>query len=631
MHKDFFKNIEKDENFVGYTFKVDFEEMEIITNDKWKLNVQGISHGSFLIAMYDSELGDITKEGILLRVLGNTPLPQDMQLKEALTDVFMDMSSNRTDYNPDIYTKNWYQFSGLKCRALGTFFIDNDELRYGTDLENIMGPHKYKIFKPKNNELEIIVNSRSKHTESKIKGTEVPIAHLKYSSSRSYTLENDNFSVPIFLKPQDILSRRTAFFGMTRTGKSNTIKIAISAILELNKKLIKENKEEGEVGQIVFDINGEYSFPNTQDDKSIFEKYPNDVVRYTTAIPKIKNNPDVQPLQFNFYDNKLLMEAFNLLKEQIILDKGNLPAYLETFFNIDFSEDYIDNSDLDKSIIDFYNTQRWRKIALYKCILFEAKFQPPSPVYRLNFKGVSGDSISSNGLDFKEAISWFKRVYERNKVEEIVSSSTGLPVFDNEMVSLMDMLLASGKSGYKVLMGYNNLHSNKGNKDFKSEIDRHLRNGKIVLVDLSTASEDVQNVYITKLCKHIFNQSMKSFTEGKRPASIQLYFEEAHNIFPKDDKDLKNIYNRLAKEGAKLHLGISYSTQEVSSISPSILKNTNNWFISHLNNIDEIKILSKYYDFMDFSQSILKNTEVGFARIKMHSNDFTIPVKINKF
>ena len=38
----------------------------------------------------------------------------------------------------------------------------------------------------------------------------------------------------------------------------------------------------------------------------------------------------------------------------------------------------------------------------------------------------------------------------------------------------------------------------------------------------------------------------------------QLYFEEAHNLFPIDDKDLTGVYARFAKEGAKLHIGIVY-------------------------------------------------------------------------
>ena len=193
------------------------------------------------------------------------------------------------------------------------------------------------------------------------------------------------------------------------------------------------------------------------------------------------------------------------------------------------------------------------------------------------------------------------------------------------------MFKGESVSGYKFLTRFNYLHSLKGGNDYKKDIDSALRDGKIVLVDLSTASTETQQKYIDRLCSYIFAKSMEKFTNDIEPESIQMYFEEAHNIFPKDDKDLRNIYNRLAKEGAKLKIGISYSTQEVSSISPSILKNTQNWFISHRNNRDEIRVLEKYYDFSDFSQSIIRNSDIGFARVKTFSNNFIIPVQIEKF
>ena len=128
---------------------------------------------------------------------------------------------------------------------------------------------------------------------------------------------------------------------------------------------------------------------------------------------------------------------------------------------------------------------------------------------------------------------------------------------------------------------------------------------------------------------------MRRFTETKPNNFVQFYFEEAHNLFPKQtDKNLSQIYNKIAKEGAKLHIGLIFATQELSSISGNILKNTQNWFISHLNNADEIKELRKYYDFSDFSDSLIKfsqDADKGFARVKTYSNAFVIPMQVDRF
>ena len=138
------------------------------------------------------------------------------------------------------------------------------------------------------------------------------------------------------------------------------------------------------------------------------------------------------------------------------------------------------------------------------------------------------------------------------------------------------------------------MHTNVIDKSFEEEIPELLRKGKIVIVDLSQGSPVVQKLFSERICKAIFNNAMARFVENTPNNFIQFYFEEAHNLFPKkDEKDLTDVYNRLAKEGAKLHLGMVYATQEVSSISSNILKNTQNWFIAHLNNDDEMKELKK--------------------------------------
>jgi len=178
-------------------------------------------------------------------------------------------------------------------------------------------------------------------------------------------------------------------------------------------------------------------------------------------------------------------------------------------------------------------------------------------------------------------------------------------------------------------------HSPKSTVLFEDEITLKLRSGKIVIVDLSQGDPEIQNLYSEKICRAVFNNSMRNFIDFKSNNFIQFYFEEAHNLFPKkDDKDLSQIYNRIAKEGAKLHLGMTYATQEVSSISSNILKNTQNWFIAHLNNEDEVKELRKFYDFSDFADSLIRfsaKNDKGFVRMKTYSNPFVVPVQIKLF
>lgn len=610
---NFFQEIKQDKNFVGSLYDLDYEEAKILVNDFDKNAVNGLPHGCLLIAIYHNELRKNQAEGILLRVIGVAEIPQKKEIIQSMTDSYISKKENRATTDTDIYTKYYYQFSGLSCRVLGTFFLDKDKkLIFGTDIENFLGAHNYKVYKPQKEQLQIIVNENAELNNDEI---QEKIGILRYTSSQSYD-EDKNYAPDVFLRTNDIVARRTAFFGMTRTGKSNTIKIIISAIENLNAK------QERKIGQIIFDINGEYAFSNKQDEGSIYDRFKERVIRFSTSSKKSQQHDDVRAVQYNFYNDETLEESFNLLCDELLLIKT--ADYFKDFRSIDIISQS-DDREQQSAIM--------RKRAIYKCILkragFEQKDDYKLKFYRFTLKDKNEDKQNKDnnkpheGISIKDACKYFDSV-DLSKTDDKYKE-------DKQYEALLKVFQAKNVSGYKSLMDLKSLHSLEGGNDYKKDIDSALREGKIVLVDLSTASTETQQKYIDRLCSYIFAKSMEKFTNDEEPEFIQMYFEEAHNIFPKDDKDLKNIYNRLAKEGAKLKIGISYSTQEVSSIASSILKNTQNWFISHLNNRDEVRSLEKYYDFADFSQNIIRNSDVGFARVKTYSNNFIIPVQIQKF
>jgi DNA helicase HerA-like ATPase len=185
-------------------------------------------------------------------------------------------------------------------------------------------------------------------------------------------------------------------------------------------------------------------------------------------------------------------------------------------------------------------------------------------------------------------------------------------------------------SGYRILSDAIKFHSPRRNREVTDEIYEHLAAGRIVILDLSVGDAAIREKISKQVASKIFNRSMQQFIDGKLPPNIVVYIEEAHNLIGRKH-DLTETWPRLAKEGAKYRIALVYATQEVSSVHPNILANTENWFITHLNNDREIQELAHFYDFDDFSRSLIRAQDVGFARVKTLSGPFVIPVQIDKF
>lgn len=632
------------ENFIGWSYSIDYEYALIMTNDLWKAKALGVPHNCFLLAtsIDPNNFGQTPeedKEIILLRVLGSTKLPQDDDLVRTKIDFFQQRTSvfgNDTEREIDDITRNQLQFGGLQCRVLGTFYTFEGELWLGSDIESFATASKLNVYRPHGGALNTIVNYidpiRKKDAREAaqligLSGEPEPfqIGTIRYTSTdRMHRRSQNAEKVPVFVQPSDFLARRTAVLGMTRTGKSNMIKQMVS--------VVKRVADHGgiKIGQIIYDINGEYANANQIDKGALAEIYTTDTVRYRM----IKTDGFLE-LQNNFYVQ--MSEGFSIIKglfgDNITDKQSDLGVFLSTSFD-----------EPDKEEANLY--KRWKvKSAAYRSMLFMAGFS--SDENFKNYFDANNNVITAvnalcqpplpdpkSGLTLSQSVEWFLAAREANSQNPLISSS-GKNWLDDDTKAILNMMKQRNDKetfikGYKVLLDARPYHSHRRSNEVTEEIYKHLSDGKIVILDLSVGNASLREKISKQIAKAIFTKSMEFFIEGQTPPNIVVYIEEAHNLIGKG-MDLTETWPRLAKEGAKYRISLVYATQEVTSMHPNILANTENWFITHLNNLREIKELAQFYDFDDFSESLIRAQDVGFARVKTLSGPFVVPVQIDKF
>jgi hypothetical protein len=654
-------------NHVGYVYSMHFSEALILTNDSWKEKAAGIPHNSFLVAAaFDpnnpsSSKSEFDREVVLLRVLGPSNLPSDADLVR--TRIEHNQRRGQNDKFPvdgldgyDPITQDELQYGGLQCRVLGTFFLEAGELRLGSDLENYFASNRLRVFKPRAAALETIVNhinpdkiaamaADAKALGFKKTPSPIQIGTVRYTSTARLHRGPQEPKVKVLIQPSDFLARRTAVLGMTRTGKSNTVKTTVASVAMAAKR------DAVKVGQIIFDLNGEYANATVQDDgSSIAAVFGDDCVRYRAA-----DTAGFQDLRINFYE-----EPAQGLALIIDLFRKDPPPYsgqdLDTFLGSTLEEP-------DRSAHGDHT--RWEVLSsVWRCLLFKAGFKAPagyqvsvpladklvkqvtkfaqsqSPAIAVNVPGAPKVSL-------EDACEWFEMLRKINlqmraaqkaageQILGIESSTKGNSWVNTTLEAYLNMLARENSrdqpfGGYRAISGYTGYHSSKRSGDVVREILTHLHDGKIVILDLTVGPDSVRTVLAKKIAQAIFNSSMKILNDAKMPPNVVVYVEEAHNLIGKKD-DLADTWPRLAKEGAKARIAFVYATQEPSSLHPNILANTENWFVTHLNNDDELRALGKFYDFADFAASLKSAQDVGFARIKTLSSPFVVPTQIDRF
>jgi hypothetical protein len=160
-----FQGLIQKAQYVGEVYSIGYETASVIIHDHHRQEVGGIPSLCFLIATRlapEQEAIDYQKEDssvILLRVMDSSPLPTDAEAARIRSEVAQKVAGEHNIHwddkaAMDAMTHNLLSFAGVKCKVIGTFFVERDEdtgrafLRFGSDISNYYPNRGLKVYKP---------------------------------------------------------------------------------------------------------------------------------------------------------------------------------------------------------------------------------------------------------------------------------------------------------------------------------------------------------------------------------------------------------------------------------------------------------------------------------------------------
>ena len=665
---------------VGQVLLLDYDIATLAIHDYHKEKVGGLARGVFLIS--GSPPAGREASFVLMRLIGAKRLANHTATDEArLTAVQENIGQDLWSDKVAKWIANDIALGGVEAEVLGTLTWDEDgNLRFAEDIANYYSARGAYVWKPTDSLLESIVNLAHRGNSLDLSGLgisgktdlQVHIAKTRFAAAEEP--EETNVRVPVRIDPTDMLKRRTAFFGMSRSGKSNAMKIIAQAVYLLRKKHPKFR-----IGQLIFDPNGEYAQDNPQDGlglhhvHSLIGKERNgEVETYGTYVPR--TDPHRKITKINFFGNSILPNQrtdTNFVEknlEQLLVGRELVKEEMSTetarfttnFRDADLS---IPPNLSDTSVATRYH----RAILVYQAALASAGFEKSVSANISGFfgKGIREALLAEKNNDSKHTKEYVRagqilsqnnpswdslRVaftaldkfindnhsyYQTFEEGYIRKSSSGDFWADQRLKSLLSIFRTP--NGVLTFQDLRNQHSKDPSSDYADDIVKDLKEGKLVIFDQSVGDPVLNQKAAERIMWKVFREQQRTFTSSEDffawSKNILVYVEEAHNLLPRrGSKDvLSTVWARAAKEGGKMNLGMIIATQAPSSVLPEILSETDNWFISHLNSDNEAKVVEGYLDFASFVPQIRRISEPGFIRLRTLSSGYTVPVQLELF
>lgn len=663
---------------IGAIFRLDgYRDALVITNDRYVAEAVGVPQNAFLLGAMrevldrgsDSALPDADQEIVLLRVTDTTALPDEGEAQRLRAQIGRDLvTDNRRDPSRrrgpgqivDPLTLNEVQTFGLQCAVLGTFYDDeNGDLAFGSDIDTIYAARRMLVYKPYGKSLETIASFLAgENSDPDRPSMRMRIGTLRYASTQRRERLADHtgkpVAVPVEVDIADFVAHKTAVFGMTRLGKSNTMKVIATSVFQYAKE------RDVKIGQLIFDPAAEYAEVNQQDDNTALSQVgtSNDVRRYKFAARKdeLEADPSLRALALNLFNERQIEPAWSLIT-QFVLSK-RIADYTTAFAAADITGP----EQGDPDYMSLLTRARRARGLVYATMIKAGLQQPQKWTYHLPMSKALKTVLETLGhpqarsLDFLEGQQTSKgpggvwgvtldarelltvtetichNAVQDPRDQEIADWYDGP---DNRNANLAKMLMAWGVSGFKLLYGLDEgYHSPLARDDYGPAIYQDLVAGRLVIVDLSRGSQGVVQFASERVIGHLLERAAEKFRQGDPMDIIQVFLEEAHKLFDREKfrkADSPDPYVRLAREAGKYKIGMIYSTQQVSSVDPDVLDNTANWAVAHLNSESEVRLLRDRYEFSRFAEQIKTAEDRGFIRLKTLSSRYIVPVQVRKF
>jgi hypothetical protein len=626
-----------DMRFVGYVLDIGYDTVTIITSDPFKIAVGGVPRNSLLI-MVPVNSDTLPPHFTLLRVLEAAPTPLSKEVQQTYFEL-----QKKSMPELDVFTQSELQWGALKTGVLGMFYPNPekiDHIEFSGDLNNFVSAHKYSVYSPDDNLLNLVINALVPEQNR------FQIGDLRLTECRLPLPNKPQPRVPVNVSTNDFKGTRTAMFGKTRLGKSNVVKLIVQSLIETTAKTRN-------VGQLIFDINGEYANDNPQDNNfSIRSAYPDRCIVF--ALTPKENTPS-EPLKVNFFHNpSASKEVLNTLIRQ---SGRGFSDYINAFLSVGVPEFDIVTSIPNNRINE--KIRAIRRIQFYFALLHKAGFtcdettvrnSIPSANKVRGFNPVFSDGLRNATYQFAqvnptpnppntldqlqrelETIVRFKR---NNPNDPNLTSGSGNPIIDQDDNAILEILEPQpGRSGIIILLPLRSYHDHRAG-NYTTRILELLDQGQTAILDLGNADEVLMNYFSRQLSEAVFYHQTDKFTSNRLGSHfVQLYFEEAHNLFGYNDtSDETRIYRRFAKEGAKYHIGMVYSTQSPTTINSDLLAQTENFFIAHLASQDDVNKLAKLnIAYESLKDDILQAKTPGYIRMLTRSHRFVVSMQARMF